>query len=240
MKKFSQIPKPKAILFDNDGVLVSSEPLHLEAWQVLLPELGIPYDPADIHPFVGTTGPRVMAEILDKHRPGWKPEQFNLEALALRKNDIYLEIVRTKLTQAPGVLDGLKWLRSLGVKTAVVTNAKRREMESSLQIVGLWDLLDEKISRDDAGRSKPDPTPYLMAAAALGFLPQECVAVEDSPSGLESALMSGAYGTAVTTTFSRSHLESPVPGRLDLKPVWIGASMVDFFAMLNQKVGATF
>lgn len=237
MKNISQILRPKAILFDNDGVLVSSEPLHLEAWQVLLPELGIPYDPADIHPFVGTTGPRVMAGILDKHRPGWKPEHFDIEALALKKNDIYLEFVRQKLSPAPGVVEGLKWLRSQGIRSAVVTNAKRREMESSLQVAGLWDYLDEKISRDDAGLAKPDPTPYLMATTSLGLLPRECIAIEDSPSGLEAALMAGAVGAAVTTTFTRAHLEAPVPGRPDLKPVWIGANMVEFFGVIRELIG---
>ena len=68
-----------------------------------------------------------------------------------------------------------------------------------------------------------------MAAASLGFEPGDCLAVEDSPTGIESALVGKVPAAAVLTNFSRQVMEAPVPGRPDLKPVWIGESMLKLF-----------
>lgn len=227
---------PKAVLFDNDGVLVASEPLHWAAWGNLLKEMGIPYEEAEVAAQVGKTAPQILTAILDHHRPEWsKPENrgaYVLEDLALRKNDFYLKLLKSQLRAYPGVEDGLKVLRSRGVKIAVVSNAKRRELDGALQATGLEGLVDLKISRDDSKIPKPDPTPYLMAAASLGVEPVDCLVVEDSPPGIESGLMARIPSVAITTNFSREAMAQPVPGRPDLKPVAIFSSMEEFFETL--------
>ncbi|MGK5082008.1 HAD family phosphatase [Bdellovibrionota bacterium FG-1] len=227
------VPKPKAVLFDHDGVLVASEPLHWAAWEQLLSELGIPYNGAEMGLFVGKTAPEIMMLLLNRYKPGWNPSEYNLTALARRKNDIYLEAARRGLQPYPGVPEGLQWLRSQGIKTAVVSNAKRRELETALHQLGLTEYLDIIVSRDDVSAPKPDPTPYLFAAASLGLEGHECLAVEDSPTGLEAALVAKVPAAAVTTNFSRQNLEDPVPGRPDLHPLWVGESMEEFFEWLK-------
>lgn len=220
---------PKAILFDHDGVLVASEHLHWDAWRMLFSELAIPYEEAMIQAAVGQTAPRILTEILDLHRPRWSLEQYDIHLLSQRKNDFYLDIAKAKLRAYPGVKEGLKWLKAIGIATAVVSNAKRRELEAALKQLDIISYFDLIISRDDVSPAKPDPTPYLVAAASLELDPGECLAVEDSPPGLEAALMAKIPTAAVMTNFPRQVVESPVPGRPDLKPVWVGASIRELF-----------
>jgi HAD superfamily hydrolase (TIGR01509 family) len=224
---------PRAILFDHDGVLVQSEPLHWAAWAELLRELGIPYIQTELQAMVGCTAPQIMGTFLDKYRPGWDPKEYDVHALAQKKNNHYLANAKTNLQVYPGVRDLLHWMKEVGIRSAVVSNAKRRELQAALEWVGIVDLFDSIVSRDDAGAAKPDPTPYLMGAANLGFVPSECLAVEDSPTGIESALIAKVPAAAVLTNFPRHAMESPVPGRPDLKPIWVGESMEKLFQDLK-------
>jgi beta-phosphoglucomutase len=235
MAELSQIQLPSAILFDHDGVLARSEPLHWAAWRELFRELQLPYVEAEIQTMVGRTSPQIMTSILDKYRPGWQqePQPLDVHALAQRKNDHYLAAAETDLRTYPGVKELLLWMKQVGIRSAVVSNAKRRELESALKWIGILDLFDAVISRDDAGVPKPDPTPYLMGAASVGVEPSRCLAVEDSPAGIESALVAKIPAAAVLTNFTRSVMEVPVPGRPDLKPVWIGESIEALFQALK-------
>ncbi len=232
MKKLSVLPK--AILFDNDGVLIASEPLHWSAWKVLLAQIDLPYVESEIRGWVGKTAPEIMVMLLDRHRPGWSETEYNPHDLALRKNDIYLKFAKSSLQPNPGVREGLQWLKEKGVKTAVVSNAKSRELHASLNLLGLRPYFDEVISRDDAPQPKPDPAPYLLAAASLGEDIQNCLAVEDSPPGIQAALMGKIPAAAILGTFTEKEMSQPVPGRPDLVPVALYSSMIDFFETLKS------
>ena len=225
---------PSALLFDHDGVLVASEALHWAAWEKLLLTKGIPYNDSEIRALVGKTAPEILSELLDRHRPGWSREQFDVHALAQEKNNIYMAIAQTDLRAYPGVLEGLKWARSKGIKTAAVSNARRRELESALRIVGILDWLDLVISRDDSGVPKPDPAPYLMAMTSLGCEPSGCIAIEDSPPGLGAALLANIPSAAILTNFPESALRHPVSGRPDLGPEWVFRTIEEFFDHLMQ------
>src|SRR4051794_17500946 len=90
-------PRPKAILFDHDGVLVASEPLHWAAWEKLLAELGIPYNGAEMRTYVGKTAPEIMILLLNRYHPDWDPSKYDVDELARRKNDFYLAAARSDL-----------------------------------------------------------------------------------------------------------------------------------------------
>jgi HAD superfamily hydrolase (TIGR01509 family) len=225
---------PKAILFDHDGVLVASEPLHWAAWEKLLLELDIPYNSSEMRTFIGRTAPEIIVELLNLYRPGWDPAKYNPTQLAKRKNDFYLASARTDLRAYPGVIEGLEWVRAQGIRLAVVSNAKRRELEMALALLGITSAFDAIVSRDEVSSPKPDPAPYLFAAAILGVAPADCIAVEDSPPGLIAALRAGIPAAAVETNFPRAQLEHPAPDQPELKPEWIGHATRDFFAWLKQ------
>ncbi|MBC7386323.1 MAG: HAD family phosphatase [Cryobacterium sp.] len=221
--------RPKAILFDHDGVLVTSEQLHFLAWQQLLRDMDLPWQEIHFDGLVGRTAPQILATLLNQFRPGWTSADYDVDALALQKNDYYLEFAKTQLAPYPGVREGLAWLKSVGIPCAVVSNARSRELNSSLSQLHLREFFDVVLSRDDVPRPKPDPGPFEFAAASLGFSPEECIAIDDSPTGLEGALLAKCVTASVTTNYPRSALELPIPGRPDLAPIWIGESMDDFF-----------
>lgn len=226
--------KPRAILFDHDGVLVASEALHWAAWERLSKEIGIPFDESRIRAAVGKTAPQILTLMMSWFRPDWDGNPEQLKAWVNRKNDIYLEEAKAGLKAYPGVLQGLMWLREQGILAAVVSNARRRELNAMLDHLDLSRYFETIISREDANASKPNPRPYLYATEILGVSPEECLAIEDSPPGLEAALMAGIPTAAVLTNFPQSALEHPIPGRNDLSPFWIGDSIKDFFQMVAR------
>ena len=114
-----------------------------------------------------------------------------------------------------------------------MSNARRNELVRTMDHLKLTPFFDEIISRDDAGAAKPDPLPYLMAAASLEIAVESCVAIEDSPTGLEAALRAEIPVAAVLTSYERADLEAPVPGLPHLRPVWIGESIQNFFDWLK-------
>jgi beta-phosphoglucomutase len=234
MGQISQIRAPEAILFDNDGVLLASEALHWVAWEKLLADLDIPYNNAEMREYVGKTAPEVLMATLNRHRPGWDPAVYDLVTLAQKKNEIYLSLARTSLVPYLGVVDGLRWLRSQAIKTAVVTNARRSDVLATITITGLKPLLDLVVSRDDVSAPKPDPSSYLFAAASLRIPPARCLAVEDSPTGLLASLQAGIPSVAVATNFGIQSLQNPVPDRPSLRPLWVGQNMGEFFDWLKS------
>lgn len=227
------VKRPKGILFDNDGVLISSEELHLMAWKEMLFRMGLPYENVVWNRYVGKPAPLIMAALLDEFKPGWNRADYDLEKLSVEKNDIYLEIAKTQLAPYPGVREGLEWLKSQGIRVAVVSNAKSRELHFAMDTLQLRPFMDVIISRDDSPFPKPHPAMYEKGAAELGLLPSECIAIDDSPTGLESALLAGCAAASITTNYPRDYLVHPVPGRSDLSPVWIGDSTSQFFEWLK-------
>lgn len=229
-----KIVRPRAVLFDYDGVLVASEPIHLLAWMQLLAELNLPQEKELILSSVGKTAPEILTRLLTQYKPNWREEGYDVHELARRKNVFYLEYAKSGLGLYPGVLDGVQWLRSQKIATAIVSNGKHREIDHTMKLLGLDGLMDLVLSREDVPNPKPHPLPYLTAAATLGFEPHECIAIEDSPTGLEAALMARIPTAAVLTNFSKLEVQTPVPGRPDLSPIWIGASIIDFFSWIQR------
>ncbi len=224
---------PRAILFDYDGVLVASESIHLLAWKQLLMSLGLPEDLEIIQQSVGNTAPTILEALLNRHRPGWSKALYNLDDLAQRKNDFYLTLAPTHLQPYPGVREGLKWLRENNILTAVVSNAKGRELETTLRALQLTPLFDKTYSRDDVAPNKPDPAPYLLAARGFNAPLEQCIAIEDSPPGLEAALRAGIPTVAVCTNFPPETVRHPVPDRPELTPFRIESSIQGFFDWLR-------
>jgi len=215
--------------------LVASEPLHKTAWKTLFKRLNLPVSDADIASMVGKTAPQTLANFLNRYQPYWKKEDYDLDLLAQEKNHLFIELVKQTNVIYPGICDGILELKSRGIKVAVVSNAKRRELEIVLKAVGIFDLFDFVTARDDTGTFKPDPFPYLFTTGLLELDVKDCVAIEDSPPGIEAALIAGIPAAAVLTSFTREVMMQPVPGRYDLRPFWIGKSMIDFFAMLKTR-----
>ena len=175
--------KIRAVLFDLDGTLVDSEPLHVEAFRVAAASLGLP-----------PPGPEGVVGLADREAAArLTVDQRRQEELVARKRERFLQQLRGagRLKPVRGAATVLRVCASRGIPFGVVTNAAAEEAELALRTAGLRPLVPFVLCDGDAPRGKPAPDPYLAAAERLGVRPTEARAYEDSAAGLASALAAG-------------------------------------------------
>ncbi len=132
----------------------------------------------------------------------------------------------------PGVEPLFQFLVSRRVSINIVTNGSRRTVGATLKRFQLESFIERLVTRDDVPFSKPHPAGYSQAVQALGLLPEQCLAVEDSPTGLTAALSAGLPAVAISTHFSARDLATPLPEQPALKPLWVGQSLEQFHQVL--------
>jgi HAD superfamily hydrolase (TIGR01509 family) len=190
------------VIFDNDGVLVDSEPLANRVLAGYLTELGHPTSYEDsLRDFMGGAVHRVHDTVFA--RSGRRlPDGFD-EELHSRT----LEAFRRDLQPVPGAAEVVSKLDADGVPYCVASSADHARIRFALQKAGLARFFDEDriYSSQDVGSGKPAPDLFLHAAAAMGFSPADCAVVEDSPLGVAAAVAAGmdVYGFAAMTPAGR-------------------------------------
>lgn len=181
-----------AILFDMDGVLMDSEPLHLRATQFALGGRPGSFTERDNLAFVGATDPEVfrVLRIL-----------FDLDAsipeLVSRKREHLLALVRTEGRPLPGVPEVPLRLRETGLRLGLVSASARPVIDAVLEAVALDGAFDTVVSGDEVARGKPAPDGFLMAARRLAIDPARCLVVEDSRNGVLAGKAAGMTVAAV-------------------------------------------
>jgi HAD superfamily hydrolase (TIGR01509 family) len=176
---------PIAVVFDNDGVLVDSEPIALDVWCELLDEHGVGYEPREVDALVGLTDPAAHAQFAGRRgMPALQPFLVEFEE---RRNARF----RRELRPFPDAWDAVRQLAAEGVRLGVATNATRDVLELTLAITGLDRYFEAAVARTDVAAGKPAPDVYLAAAARLGVDPSRCLALEDSPTGAAAAAGAG-------------------------------------------------
>jgi HAD superfamily hydrolase (TIGR01509 family) len=183
---------PAAVLFDMDGTLVDSERL----WDVALHELARRYggtlSPAGRRAMVGASMADSMAILHADLGQPWRDAASGAAWLEERVAELFLD----GLPWRPGALTLLRAVRAAGIPTALVTSTARALVEVALDTLGR-DSFDVVVCGDEVSATKPDPAPYLTAARLLCVPIASCVAIEDSPTGVASALAAGAAVLAV-------------------------------------------
>jgi HAD superfamily hydrolase (TIGR01509 family) len=184
-------PAFAAVLWDMDGTLVDTEPYWMAAEGPLVRSYGGTWTHEEALRLVGL---------------GLEDSAAILQAAGVRKStheiiDYLTDHVMDQLTSKgnpfrPGARELLRALRDAGVKTGLVTMSMRRMATTVVDLID-FDAFDVIVAGDDATRPKPYPDPYLQACEQLGVSPRECVAIEDSPNGLRSAVASGAVTLGV-------------------------------------------
>jgi beta-phosphoglucomutase len=176
-----------AILFDFDGVLMDSEPVHYECWKEVLAPLGIAIDwPSYERHCIGASEPATMAYYAQLGDPPFDIEE--IRALYPRKKELFQERMHRGAPFAPGLRDFLESLAPC-YKLAVVSSSSRAELEPLLEGGGIRDCFAALVFGDDVAHHKPAPDAYLLAAEMLGA--RRPLVVEDSDAGLESARGAG-------------------------------------------------
>lgn len=185
----------RGIIFDLDGVIVSTDEQHYLGWQALADRLGIPFSREVNSRFRGVSRMacmNILEELGGKHYTD--SEKI---AYADWKNEYYRELL-TRMSPADlsqEVRSTLDALRARGLKLAVGSSSKNAKF--ILQRIGLSDYFDAVSDGTNISRSKPDPEVFLKAAEYLGLTPSDCLVVEDAVSGVEAAHAGGMKAATV-------------------------------------------
>ena len=194
---------PKGVIFDMDGVLVDSEPFIIKAAMQMFAEHGLCVQPEDFHPFTGTGEDRFLGGVAEKYN-----FDFDIERDKTRTYDIYLEIIKGKLQPLAGVREFIQLCRDKGKKIAVASSADMRKVKGNLLEIGLsFDTFDAVLGGGDVKHKKPSPDIFILAAERIGLSPDECLVIEDAPSGIKAAKAAEAKCLAITSSFSREQLK---------------------------------
>lgn len=177
----------KAVLFDLDGVVADSHPVHEVAWKGLLAEEGLDAQSLDLD-FLYAGHPR--REILVHYLGTLSEERF--QHLSRRKDHFYA-LACARLTTKAGIPDALAQLRAGGVQCALATSAARDRTLGTLMQLHLEQAFEVVIAGSDVQTAKPAPDIFLLAARQLNVAPQSCVVVEDSVAGVQAAVRAGMH-----------------------------------------------
>lgn len=185
----------KAVIFDLDGVLVTTDEYHYEAWKQLADEEGIYFDRVINSRLRGVSRTESLEIVLEKSDKIYTQEQKR--ALAERKNDYYKRLIGglTENAVLKGVRENLTELKKSGIKIAVGSSSKNTPM--ILEKTGLCAYFDAVADGNEIKNSKPDPEVFLKAAEKLNAEPCECLVVEDADAGIEAGKRAGMKTLAV-------------------------------------------
>jgi HAD superfamily hydrolase (TIGR01509 family) len=187
----------EAVIFDVDGVLTDSEPLHLEATNRVLSEHGKALDEEENKEYLG----------LDE-RDFWRKvaARFELkadpDALGAQRVEVYLELMKDGLLPMPGVPECITGMLMRGLSLAAASSSSRRVVDATLAELGLQKSFQAVVCGDEVARSKPDPEIFLKAAERLGVPPENCLVIEDAPHGIQAAREAGMLPVAVLNQYN--------------------------------------
>jgi beta-phosphoglucomutase family hydrolase len=174
----------KAYLFDCDGTIVDSMPLHYVAWKRALGEQGCPFPEERFYAWGGMPVRAIIAALNEEHGLAMPVEQT-----AHAKEQYYTEMIE-ELKAIPEVLAHIDDQHGK-IPFAVVSGSTRDSVEMSLGVLGLLDRFDTFVCAGDYAKGKPDPEPFLTAARRLGVKPEECLVFEDAETGVAAARAAG-------------------------------------------------
>ncbi len=203
----------KALVFDCDGVLVDTEPLHYRAFQEILGPLGLGFTFAYyLERYIGFDDRDAFVEAFKEG--GRALDDAILAELIRAKDRTLQDMIGQGITSFPGVVKLVHELASHRVPLAVASGALRHEVVAFLDGLGLAEYFPVIVAANDVNRSKPDPETYLKVLTQLQqtmpgetLEPGSCIAIEDTPTGIRSAKEAGLYVIGVTNSFAADQLD---------------------------------
>jgi len=179
----------RAVIFDLDGVIVSTDECHYKAWKRMADEENIYFDKEINKRLRGVSRMESLNIILERSKKEYTPAEK--EELANRKNSYYRELIQ-QLTPddiLPSVMDVLSELKNNHIKIAIGSSSKNTSI--ILERIGLATYFDAVADGTHISNSKPDPEVFLLAAKMLDIPPENCLVVEDADAGVEAAIAGG-------------------------------------------------
>lgn len=188
--------KKKAIIFDLDGVLVSTDELHYSAWKKIAESKGIYFDRKINHRLRGISRMESLEIILERYTER-RLSDTEKEELAEKKNEIYRELLTTLTPDivSKQTRDTLLQLKKCGYLLAIGSSSRNAKL--ILQKTALSDYFDAVSDGTNIRYSKPHPEVFLKAAEFLDILPEYCIVVEDSEAGIDAAKATNMLAVAI-------------------------------------------
>ncbi|MCX7682958.1 MAG: HAD-IA family hydrolase [Anaerolineae bacterium] len=186
-----------AVIFDLDGLMADSEPLAEWAWKQILARYG---HELDAHTFQSIQGLRVAdsaALLCARFALPISPEEAQAE-----RERLVLEAIPARLQAKPGLYHLLSELETRALPLGLATSSSLAHARLSLQVLGVAERFRAIATGDDVTKGKPAPDLYLTAAERLGVPPPRCLALDDSPPGIEAAIAAGMFPVAVPTAWT--------------------------------------
>jgi beta-phosphoglucomutase len=204
----------RAVIFDLDGVIVSTDAMHYQAWRSIADDEGIYFDEKINNRLRGVSRMESLEIILE--RAAKEYTEAEKQTLAETKNSRYVELLQgLSPSDVPEeVTTVLRTLRTEGIKIAVGSSSRNAPL--ILGQIGLEDAFDAVADGNDIERSKPAPDVFLVAARRLGVRPDECVVVEDAEAGIRAAKEAGMCAAAVGDAVRSAEADFKLKGLGDL------------------------
>jgi len=210
----------KSIIFDMDGVIIDSEPIHFKVEKKLFKNLGLVISDEEHHSFVGTVSRETWLYIKDKYKLNQ-----SIEELVEMERVSYMDCLLSQenIKPIPGVAELIEELRRNNVKLVVASSASIKNIETVLKMFNLERFFETKISGDEVNNGKPAPDIFLYAVKIIGAEPEECIVIEDSKNGVEAAKSAGMKCIG---------FENPNSGKQDLSSADI---VINSFSEINYQ-----
>jgi beta-phosphoglucomutase len=192
--------KPAALIFDMDGVLVDSEPLHKRAKEMAFHEIGIHLPASTYDSYKGRPDATMIHEVLAEN--GRSVEEI---AELLHRKHQFFEQIEHELQPIPGATDFVLWAAG-PYRLALATSATPRNRAAALRMLRIETCFESLVDTARFERPKPDPQIFQVAMRDLGLNPADCWIIEDSLAGVRAAKAAGSFAVAITNTFEASSL----------------------------------
>ena len=208
---FSNGIQAEAVIFDFDGVIVDTEPLHYAAFQRTLEPLGLHFTWQEyIETYIGFDDRDAFRHAFSSK--GTILSQEKLYSLIGQKTAFFNEVIRSGVSAYPGVLDLIFHLSAIEIPLAICSGALKSDIDPILDMLGIAKFFDIVVTADDVAASKPDPECYQLAFRRLQsahqnrFSKDVTIAIEDTPSGISAAKAAGLMVCAVTNSYPANRL----------------------------------
>lgn len=182
----------QGLIFDMDGVIVDSEPLHLLAYQELFGGFRLPYTAEQNSEFLGCKDLHMCEILIERHQL-----PLNAPDMVLQKEEILTRLLQTQAAARPGLFEILQKAKALNIPRAIASSATLATINVVVDVLKIRDYFQTLTSGEEVQHGKPAPDVFLLAAKRLGLLPQHCLVIEDTYNGIKAAKAAGMFCVAI-------------------------------------------